>query len=62
MQHLEVSCAARRIYTSLGAEGLIYAYVFHVTLPLWFPVHKYKQNCQPVLFNFMFLLNKQNTL
>ena len=23
MQHLEVSCAARRIYTSLGAEGLI---------------------------------------
>ena len=31
MQHLEVSCAVRLIYTSLGAKGLIYAVIIGVT-------------------------------
>ena len=32
-----------------------------MSLPLWFPVHNFKQNCQSVLFNFMFFLRKQKT-
>jgi hypothetical protein len=32
MQRLEVSCAVRLIYTSLGAEGLTIIYLFIVYL------------------------------
>ena len=34
MQRLEVSCAVRRIYTSLGAEGLIQSPIRSLERPL----------------------------
>ena len=61
MQHLEISCAVRRIYTSLGAKGLTgvnkFLFVFFVYVFL-FRVEFYVRSLNIILGTCEFCANR----